>query len=244
MHKIYLVRHGLSESNLDVSVNKRKPDHAIELDRRGHLQAVEAGKLLIADILATHAAEARETPLRVRFVVSPYVRTRQTAAGLMKAFDKQGVVYEQREVGELREQSFGLFDGLSDDELKDQYPKEHAHYQKHTSFEGEYFATMPMGESRALVADRVRGAFGTILRNMECENPVTHTIVVSHGVTLRCFRQAWFYRDWQWVEAEPNPNNCSIMVIEGTRGQWDERLLSDGFAPMHREQDQREEGHI
>lgn len=244
MHKIYLVRHGLSESNLDVSVNKRKPDHAIELDDRGRIQAIMAGDALLADIMANHTAEASGKPLRVRFYVSPYIRTRQTALGLMKAFSAQDIPFEQREVGELREQSFGLFDGLSDDELREVYPRERAHYEKHTKFEGEYFATMPMGESRALVADRVRGAFGTIMRNMECDNPVTHSVVVSHGVTLRCFRQAWFYRDWQWVEAEPNPNNCSIMLIEGSRGQWQERLLSDGFAPMHREQDQREEGHV
>lgn len=243
MAHLYLIRHGVSEANLDQSVNRREPDHNIALAPDGHTQAQRAGEVLAAHILAVD----NDTTTRVRLLVSPYRRTQQTADNLLIGMNAAGfdtTLVERREINELREQSFGLFDGLSDEELIEQYPREHAYYEKHTAFQGEYFAPMPMGESRAMVCDRVRGTFGAILRNMECARPVEHTIVVSHGVTIRAFRQAWFYRPWQWTEAQPNPNNCSIMRIYGSRGQWEESELFEGFAPMHSRQEEREAGHV
>ena len=41
--RIYLVRHGQSEANLDKTVNARLPDHRVELSPEGHRQALYAG---------------------------------------------------------------------------------------------------------------------------------------------------------------------------------------------------------
>lgn len=244
--RIHLVRHALSEANLDLDVNRRKPDHAIELSDKGNRQAAEAGTALAKQIMNEDSPRHR----RVRMLVSPYLRTRQTAAGLAEGLRYQGIEFDQRESLALREQSFGLFDGLRDDELPVRYPDHYAHYAKHSAFQGEFFAPMPMGESRAMVTDRVRGVFGTILRDMSGHYapPVTDMIVVSHGVTIRCFRLGWFQgkRTWEWCEREPNPHNCSITTIEGEQGKgWTERQTFAGFE--HRKetvQDRREEGHV
>lgn len=244
MTRIHLVRHALSEANLDLEVNRRKPDHAIELSEEGKRQASEMGKFLAEHIIAEDGFHQR----RVRLLVSPYLRTRQTAAGVAEGLQRQGIEFDSRESLALREQSFGLFDGLRDEELPIRYPDHHAHYAKHEAFEGLFFAPMPMGESRAMVTDRVRGVFGTILRDMSGEHapPVTDMIVVSHGVTIRCFRLGWFQgkRTWEWCEREPNPWNCSITTIEGQQGKgWTERQTYKGFE--HRKetvQDHREDG--
>jgi 2,3-bisphosphoglycerate-dependent phosphoglycerate mutase len=76
---------------------------------------------------------------------------------------------------------------------------------------------MPLGESRCDVADRVKGVFGTILRDASIDRPipVTDFIVVSHGVTIRCFGMQWMHYPWEWYEREKNPWNCSIQLIEG-----------------------------
>ena len=102
---------------------------------------------------------------RIRILCSPYVRTRQTSAAIEKALTAAGMPFDRREAVELREISFGLFDGIADEDLPKSFPQEYEHYEKHKQFEGEFFAPMPLGESRVHVADRVKGVFGTILRD-------------------------------------------------------------------------------
>lgn len=246
--RIHIVRHGLSASNLDLEVNRRMPDHAIELAPAGHEQALEAGRVLARHILGVGEDTGGFHHRRVRLLVSPYKRTRQTADGIAKSLQEHGIEFDRRENLQLREQGFGLFDGIPDAELPVIFPMEFAHYEKHTRFEGEFYAPMPLGESRAMVADRVRATFGTILRDLSGTSspPVTDMIVVTHGVTGRCFRMGWFNRPWEWCENEPNPGNCAITTIEGEQGRgWTETETFKGY--VHRrpsEQDRREEGHV
>jgi hypothetical protein len=61
--------------------------------------------------------------------------------------------------------SFGLFDGIADEDLPKIFPLEYEHYDNHKRFEGEFFAPMPLGESRCNVADWIKGVFGMILRD-------------------------------------------------------------------------------
>src|SRR3546814_11602402 len=91
-----------------------------------------------------------------------------TSAGIESVLRDRQIEFDKREEIALREISFGLFDGYADDELQEHFPLEHSWYQKHLAVEksdgadGEFWAAMPMGESRAQVADRVKGVFGTI----------------------------------------------------------------------------------
>jgi broad specificity phosphatase PhoE len=284
--RIFLVRHGLSEANMDKSVNARKPDHAVELAgspesddpiENGHAQAYLSGLELVKMIQADSAADPHHDKTasfgsgellqrrRMRLLVSPYLRTRQTADGLQRALDEAGLVYDRREVMELREISFGLYDGLEDHELKEVFPREHAHYQKHVDFAGELFAPMPMGESRIQVGDRVKGVFGTILRDAQDRRadtlqtalqkrdrpldagPILDFVVVSHGVTIRQFIHRWMHWPWEKVEAEPNPGNCAIHLIEGASGTgWTDERVFEGFRHVrgHERQEEREDGHV
>ena len=235
--RLFLVRHGQSEANLDKSVNGRLPDHRIALSAEGHRQAAEAG---------TYLAQALAPGHRTRILCSPYTRTRQTSAGIEAALEKAGVRFDKREAIELRELAFGLFDGVADADLPKLFPREYEHYEKHRRFEGEFFAPMPLGESRCDVADRVKEVFGIILRDAAKERAdrVTDFIIVSHGVTIRCFRMQWMHYPWEWYEREKNPNNCAVQLIEGRDGGgYTDRLVFDGFEPPKRSpQTRREEG--
>jgi broad specificity phosphatase PhoE len=175
--RIYLVRHGQSEANLDKTVNARLPDHHVALSPEGVRQAEAAGKFL-ADALTAGA--------RLRILCSPYVRARQTGAAIEAELTRAGFTFDTREAIELRELQFGLFDGIADEDLPRLFPREYEHYEKHKQFAGEFFAPMPLGESRCNVADRVKGVFGTILRDASADrpNPISDFIVVSHGVTI------------------------------------------------------------
>lgn len=135
-------------------------------------------------------------------------------------------VAHAREKFLLHEQQFGLFDGLSDEERRIQYPAETAYFEKCKEFGGRVWARLPMGESRMDVSKRVHQAFGSFKRDEE-KHGIENIVVVAHGTVNRCFIQAWMQYTPEWLEQEPNPANCSIRLIE--YGE-DKGYIFPGFA--------------
>lgn len=205
--RIYLVRHGESEGNVDKTTHFRKPDHAIELTDSGHQQAIAAGAFL-----RHHFQEAGLLGSPIRLWTSPYKRTRQTADGIIKSTG-EGFFKDRYEDISLREQQFGLFDGYDEEELAEKFPLEHAHYKKCEEFSGRFYASMPLGESRCQVAERVKPFFGTLVRDAESKDIQT-VVIVSHGVTMRAFTMQWLHLTPEWFEASKNPKNASIYLLE------------------------------
>ena len=201
--RIYLVRHGESQGNVDQKVHAEMADHAIPLSDRGREQAREAGRRI--------AEHLGEDPGHIRLWTSPYQRTRETADGIEQTCSQ---ISDRREHILLCEQQFGLFDGISDEELPARFPAEHAHYSKQEAFEGRFWARMPLGESRFDVATRIHQAFGSIHRDNE-RHGIQNLIVVCHGVTLRAFVMMWCHLSPEWFEAEPNPGNCAVWLLDG-----------------------------
>jgi hypothetical protein len=79
---------------------------------------------------------------------SPYLRARQTSTAIENALTAKDVQFDVREAVELREITFGLFDGISDEDLPKRFPQEYAHYQKHKEFEGEFFCANAPGREQ------------------------------------------------------------------------------------------------
>lgn len=238
---LFLVRHAVSEANLDKTVNARLPDSKVPLAPHGHEQAYAAGQALAQYMLA-EKLERDQT----RILCSPYQRTRETSAGVENALIEAGIKFDKREELALREISFGLFDGIADEELPTVFPREAAHYQKHVDFEGEFYAPMPMGESRAQVADRVKGVFGTIIRDSDKSGSgIRNFIIVSHGVTIRAFQMQWLHKNPEWYQAQANPNNASISLIRrGAGAGYSLEQVFEGFPHTRTKQDKREEGDV
>ena len=225
--RIFLVRHGESMGNVDKDIHRTMADHAISLSPKGVDQAQAAGLVLGDYLSGLGDVPVREhpglrRPLRPRMWVSPYLRTRQTADGIESTIgmvdgprggNTDSRILDRREHMLLVEQQFGLFDGLSDEECAAQFPAENDHYLKQRRFQGRFWAPMPLGESRFQVAQRVHQAFGTFHRDAE-RHGIENIIVVSHGVTLRCFVMMWLHLPFEWIEKEPNPKNCSIRLID------------------------------
>lgn len=234
---LYLVRHATSAANLDKTVNKALPDFDVPLAPIGHDQACSAGQ-----VLARHFEDQSIDSFRV--LSSPYRRTRETTENLLKGIKNViEPVYDYREELALREISFGLFDGIPDDELPIEFPLEHAHYKKYVNFEGEFYAPMPLGESRAQVADRVKTVFGTILR--DANNGTDNFVIVSHGVTIRAFVMQWLHHSPEWFGKQPNPKNASIIRISSNGiDPYRVETIFDGFDKNNSSQDRREDSGI
>lgn len=211
--RIFLVRHGESIANVDKSVHHSTPDHAIGLSERGKEQAKKAGKFLHNYLFAPGLIDISHPTIHTRIWQSPYIRTRETATAIINALPSN---VDLREHINLVEQQFGLFDGYSDEELAIRFPNEYSHYNKCEKFEGRFFARMPLGESRFDVAIRVHQFFGTIMRDFD-KHEINNVIVVAHGVVNRAFLMQWLHLPFEWFEAEPNPKNCSIRLIEENR---------------------------
>jgi 2,3-bisphosphoglycerate-dependent phosphoglycerate mutase len=273
--RIFLIRHGESEANLDQGLNATLADHKISLSQRGHMQAQTAGAILARHLLdsvipeevALQGGKMVETesglaitqpktilkPVTVRFRLwqSPYLRTRQTADGVWAGIESlnniPGIILDRREDDLLREQEYGLFDGIPDEDLPVELPREHAQYRKYEDQKGRYFARMPQGESRCDVSQRLRMFFGTVHRDREItperQHGIENLIVVSHGVTIRCFVKEWCHKPYEWIEEEKNPGNCAIRVIENGH---DLGYLHKGWRPErgHDAQEAREQGVI
>lgn len=246
---ILLVRHALSEANLDKRVNMRLPDQRIPLADVGRKQAEAAG-----EFLAGFLSQPEQQHGKTRILCSPYLRTRQTSAAIEAQLTQHGIDFDKREEIALREISFGLFDGFADDELEANFPLEYRWYQKHLEVEktngadGEFWAAMPLGESRAQVADRVKGVFGTILRDADPSrpDPIQNFVVVSHGVTIRAFLLQWLHHEFEWYGRQRNPANCSVNLISSDGASpYEHRLIFPGFQhDRGSKQDHRETGAV
>ena len=217
--RILLVRHGESLGNVDPLIHATTADHAVPLSARGVEQAQEAGRV----VDRFYREQLGTDRPHVRLWVSPYLRTRQTADALMQTAGPW--VSDRVEHILLCEQQFGLFDGVPDEELPRRYPNEFGYYDMQCRFGGKFWARMPQGESRFDVAKRIHQAFGTFHRD-STEHGVKEIVVICHGVTLRAFVMMWCHLSPEWFEAEKNPNNCAVRLIES--GQ-DRGYLFDGF---------------
>lgn len=217
--RLLLVRHGESEGNVDPTIHATTADHAVPLSERGREQARAAG----AEIARYYQAELGDARPHVRLWVSPYLRTRQTADALV---DTAGAwITDRVEHILLCEQQFGLFDGVAEAELPKRFPNEHGYYDMQCRFGGKFWARMPQGESRFDVAKRIHQAFGTFHRD-RTEHGIQEVVVICHGVTLRAFVMMWCHLSPEWFEAEPNPNNCAIRILDAGE---DRGYLFDGF---------------
>lgn len=213
LKRLFLIRHGESEGNVNPDFHKKVADNKIKLSQDGKEQAVEAGVILHKFLQnCSDISDINNT----RFWVSPFERTRQTALCIKENF-KNNDFFEDLS---LVEQDWGMFDGLSDEEKEELFKHEYAHTQKWSHHKGFLWARPPGGESRFDVAMRVRPFFGTLHRDAERENNSIDTVaIISHGVTIRAMKMQWLHYPYEWFEDEPNPPNCSIQFIEYEDGK-------------------------
>jgi broad specificity phosphatase PhoE len=186
-----LWRHGQTVWNAE---RRFQGQSDIPLDETGQAQAERAARLLAA--------------LHPDLIVSSDLsRAAQTAAplahltGLEVTLDK-----------DLRERSGGVWEGLTDTEIRTRYPVEHANW------------TPPDGEPSALVAERVAGALHRIAD--AASKPgfgAGLAVVVSHGAALRLGMSRLLGMPEELFGVLGPLSNCSWSVLGRRHGHW--RLL-------------------
>jgi probable phosphoglycerate mutase len=182
-----LWRHGQTVWNAE---HRFQGQSDIDLDQVGTAQAERAARLL--------------TALRPDAIVSSDLRRAAATAAPLARLTGLEVSYDK----DLRERYGGLWEGLTDKEIRERYPAAHATW------------TPPDGEATATVALRAGGAMERIA---EAAPPGTLVVVVSHGAAIRLGMSHLLGLPQDlWSILGPLAN-CSWSVVERRRERW--RLL-------------------
>ena len=136
--KLFLIRHGESIQNTKENYEKKLPDHRVYLSEKGKIQAKEAG-IFLKEYVEENKIDLTSSTLWV----SPYERTRQTAA-IINNYLK---IKDVKEDITLVEQRYGLFSDKEIDAIRKEYPAEFAFYDNYYQNDGKFYAKLPQGES-------------------------------------------------------------------------------------------------
>eukprot|EP00298_Acanthocystis_sp_HF-20_P000116 c10138_g1_i2.p1 GENE.c10138_g1_i2~~c10138_g1_i2.p1 ORF type:complete len:369 (+),score=167.32 c10138_g1_i2:93-1199(+) len=235
--RIFLVRHGLSSGNKSLALYNSVPDPLIPLEPEGREMAVKAGNALREKFLELYPPSKGFRP-RIAMRVSPFLRTRETALGLLKGMGEVASwVAFVKETPLLVEQDWGLFEGTGREKRKNRYQDEHLWLtMMKGTHQGPYWARLPCGESFFDVCQRMQILFPSIERDREGlrgyrkrSGSTDAVIVVSHGLTIRAFVASWCNLDVEWFSRSSNPPNCSIRMIETTNESTDVGYIFGGF---------------
>lgn len=193
--RIFIVRHGQSQGNVDREIYKDIPDYALKLTNLGRRQAVKVGQK-ISNIIQGES---------IQYYVSPFWRTRQTYLEIVKK--NLNSIFSYYEDPRLREQEWsqrlGSRGGYKDNEEMERDNYGHFYYRFNNG-----------GESCADVFDRMSSFMGTMFRDFKKPTFPKNVIIVSHGMTMRLFIMRWFHVSVEEFETWGNPKNCEYFLLE------------------------------
>jgi probable phosphoglycerate mutase len=186
--RLVLWRHGQTVWNVE---RRFQGQSDIPLDQTGQAQAERAASLLAG--------------LRPDMIVSSdLTRASATAAPLARLTGLEVTLDK-----DLRERHGGCWEGLTDTEIRERYPAEHANWNP------------PDGEPSAAVAERVAGALHRVAETVGEGGGLA--VVVSHGAALR-LGMSWMLGMPEELFGVLGPlSNCSWSVLGRRRERW--RLL-------------------
>lgn len=190
--RLIFIRHGESEANVNRDITREVPDHMLHLTPTGREQALDAGRRL-KEIIGDET---------IKFIVSPYVRTRETFNGIKQAWGPQAERLEMRTDVRIREQEFGNYDAPDMKQL----------HKEKKAF-GAFYFRFPNGESPADCYDRASIFYETMYRRWE-DNTKQNHVIVGHGMMIalmlvRLFR--WSIEEWHIIDSL---KNCEFVVLE------------------------------
>ncbi len=188
--RIFIIRHGQSEGNIDKTVYNHTPDYAVQLTEVGRAQAIEAGKKI----------KSITKDERVGFYISPYYRTRQTYQGLTASLKPDFTKEDPR----LREHEWAA-KLIGDSKSQEESSADHF---------GVFYYRFNHGESGADVYDRLSTFLETLHRDFKKKDYPENIVIVGHGMTNRIFLMRWFHWTVEEFELISNPKNCEFYTLE------------------------------
>ncbi len=231
--RLWIVRHGESAGNVarDAAQAARLP--RIDIGHRDVDVPLSALGTEQADALGRWFAAMPPGSRPDVLLVSPYLRARQTADGIVAAGglapDAAGPAADER----LREKEFGILDRLTRYGIEEEHPQQ----AELRAVMGKFYHRPPGGESWCDVILRLRSALDTI----SLHHSGRRVLIVGHQVVVLCLRYLLEGMDEDGileVDRAGDVANCSV-----TDYAFDAQANPDGMtlrrynftAPMERE---------
>jgi broad specificity phosphatase PhoE len=189
MLTIKLVRHGQSEFNAGERTAQEVGDANLALTEEGKRQARRAGSAIGSDFIRGAVV-----------YVSPYQRTLQTLEGVLAGAGVDPASVRVFEDPRLREVEHG-FRGDPGDQEEDR--KTHGWF---------YYRFANGGESPADCFDRTSSFLESMMRQVDRKN-ADRVLIVTHGITIRCFVMRFLHFTVKQYESLANPLNCDVVTI-------------------------------
>lgn len=203
--RIWIVRHGESAGNVArdaameaglARIDIAERDVDVPLSDRGRRQAEALGGWFAA-------MPASERPNVV--LTSPYLRARQTVAGIRQAGGIAGDASADYVDERLREKELGLLDRLTRRGIEEAYP-EQADLRGRL---GKFYYRPTCGESWCDVILRLRSAMDTV----SLHHGEKRVLIVAHQVVVLCLRyliENLSEAEILGIDAEGDVLNCSV----------------------------------
>jgi broad specificity phosphatase PhoE len=202
---IKLVRHAESEANLGNVDPQVVGEHGIPLSAAGQAQARAVGASIGADFIRDALV-----------YTSPYLRAQQTLEGILagSGLPADTVAAMRRyEDPRLREVEHG-YDSLS---AQDALRRTH----------GWFYYRYRGGESPADCFDRTSNFLESMMRQIE-RHEAERALVVTHGLTIRCFVMRFLHLRVEDFDRLENPGNGEVVTL-GDRTQLGECAFESGW---------------
>jgi broad specificity phosphatase PhoE len=207
-NNLVLIRHGQSEANLMQKASKEGDssfyteenmlytDSSWRLTELGVLQAEAAGRW-ISENIGNHFD---------RYVTSPFIRTRETAAHL----NLPNARWQENRI--IRERSWGEINAMSRQKFAEDYPFNEIFKNK-----DPLYWKPPAGES---IADVAENRVTNLLSSLHRENSGQNVLLVSHGEFIRAVRlvlERWSDEDFFDFEFDEDYKIHNCMIFHYTR---------------------------
>lgn len=184
---IKLLRHGkLNNNEVDLH-STNKLSYSIPLSETGLQQSKR---------LADHLSD--QFILSSSIYCSPYLSTRQTLTQLLQAKNINPKIVSVVEDPRLRENP-SIYNNSKED-------------QNYRRVHGWFYKKYKDSESPAEVYDRT-ASFVDNLKNQIVSKSITDSLIICHGITLRCIVTHFLSLSIEQFEDMHNPKNCEIITI-------------------------------
>lgn len=217
---LVLIRHGQSEANVRQRASRKGddslftedlvtvPDRSWRLTPLGATQAFSIGNYLKGEFPQGFD----------RYIVSPFIRTRETAANL----SLENAEWEENRI--IRERSWGEVDGLSVADFKRLYP-----YNTRLKEIDPIYWAPPAGESLAAVAENRVSNF---LRGLSRDSSGARVLAVTHGdfiLSSRLLIEQWSDEKFLKMDADEEQRTRNCVMVHYTRRDPASGRLADRF---------------
>lgn len=191
MSRIFLVRHGESEGNVNSDIYETVMDHDIKLTSKGKMQAIDLGKKI-------HKI-CKERDLFV--FVSPYRRTRETWDSIRLGLNRNNLELEIDP--RIREQEHKIFKNAQD-RLNI--------FKERDSF-GKFWYRFKNGESGCDVYSRIRTFLTELRLDRKIFRKKGDVVIVAHEIALRCILMRFLNLDVESFDRMPEIENCQLIIL-------------------------------